>query len=558
MKITSSIRNHAVGAIFICLPFPALADSLSSLPIKWQQRLQTIVEANLTGADSKAQVEIGNMRETVSQLLNKADSSHAELAEAYGRLASIYHVNDFESAAQISYQNAMALAPKEFRWIYYAAHLENQSGRPAAAIKLYQQANRLKPDYLPLQLQLGDCWLKQGKVGMAAKILTALTDKPDLKAKALFQLAQIDLMKRDYPAAIEKLQLVLTLEPDATATHYPLAQALRGMKKHDQARKHLSLSGKQQPDYIDPMLRDLESLKQGPRRYFKLALQSVRQQDYATAAASFAEGLELEPSNLNARVSYARSLFLSDNRKASQQQLEKVLKLDPDHVLALFLSAILLESNGEIQAAKSRYQQTLKSNPSHYGAHFNLANQHYRDSEFEKASHHYSEALKANTDIPPARINRLLALKKSGIKDDDILKQLEKLQARYPSQPQLRYLLIRLLAFSDLPEVRDIERASQMVNQLVLEMLIPPHLDLQSRIAAASGKFKLAAEIQQEIIPALFWMGDEADKKGRETLEAYRNNKAPKALWFEDDWLLRPPVTQTRMMFKEYPAAAPY
>ena len=56
-------------------------------------------------------------------------TTDAALSEAYGNLAQRYHAYSLNSAARECYQNAGALAPKDFRWVYLLARLDQQDGR---------------------------------------------------------------------------------------------------------------------------------------------------------------------------------------------------------------------------------------------------------------------------------------------------------------------------------------------------------------------------------------------------------------------------------------------
>jgi tetratricopeptide (TPR) repeat protein len=375
---------------------------------------------------------------------------------------------------------------------------------------------------------------------------------------ALYQLAQLDLLQRRYATAVERLEAVLQLDPRADQAHYPLALALRAQGEDARARQQLALQGKRLPEVIDPLIRDLESLNQGARQYFAEALQASRKQAFTAAAQAFALGLEIEPDNLNARVSYARALLLAGQQDQAAQQLQRVLQQSPGHTLALFLSAILLEDKGNISQAMTRYQQVLEQEPSHYGAHYCLANRFYQAGGFSPAARHYASALASNPEIPPARLYELLALKQSGHGDAEIRRHLEALIATHPDQQILHYALIRLLVLSKDPQVRDLEQARQGVNELVQQAFIPPHVELQALVAAALGHYEQAVSLQQQVLPGLLWLGTDAHEQAERVLAAYQRNELPQQAWFRDQRLLLPPRTDVRLLFREYPSATPY
>lgn len=541
-----------------CLPAYGLADRLVTPPEPWRGQLQAIPEADLSGAEPYARTAIRKQRQQVDGLLAKGDTQQQTLAEAYGRLGALYQVHGLPGAAQGCYENAMALDPKAFRWFYYAGYLAARSGRHREAIRLYQAARELRPHYPALPLRLAESLLELGRLDQAEQALQPLTERAGVRAQALYDLAQIDLLRHRYEQAATHLQEVLRLDPQADRTYYPLARALRTLGRNEQARTALAKRGKRKPQIDDPMIHDLEGLNQGARRRFAKGLEATRKQEFAAAAKAFGEGLEIEPQNIHARISYARALFLSDQPKRAAEELERVLKQAPKQGLALFLSAILLERDGRLQQAEQRYRQLLRQEPDHYGAHYCLANRLYLDGRYREAAEHYQAALAANPDIPPARLYELLAMKRSGLSDREIEPRLQRLVRRYPDDLLLRYTLARLLLLSDDPKVRDEEKARQLANALVQEAFTPPHVELQARIAAALGHFQQAVELQEQLLPALQWLGGEYLDQARAALAAYRQRQLPSGDWDAETLLIHPPSTDAQLLFREYPAPAPF
>ncbi len=67
-----------------------------------------------------------------------------------------------------------------------------------------------------------------------------LTSKPD-DVDALFGLGQCELELKNYPAAVDKLQLVLKLAPTRLLAHYYLSRAYAGMGKTEDAQHEAAL-----------------------------------------------------------------------------------------------------------------------------------------------------------------------------------------------------------------------------------------------------------------------------------------------------------------------------
>jgi tetratricopeptide (TPR) repeat protein len=359
-------------------------------------------------------------------------------------------------------------------------------------------------------------------------------------------------------AATTSYRNAIELDPKADQAHYPLARAYRASGYDDLAREHLNLRGKVLPEMDDPMIRELESLNRGARRFFVAGLHASQTQDYQTAADAFAQGLEIEPENLHARVSYARALYLTDKKPQASQELNRVLQSDHEHSLGLFLSGVLHQERGDTEVAASSYQKLLKLEPKHYGAHYCLAIISYGEGDFRQAALHYEAALTNNPEIPPARLYLILASKQAGIGDANIIDRLEPWIAARPQEQILRYLLIRILTLSEDKLLRDYPRAVELVNALAQEVLIPPHVELQALVAAAVGNYDQAVELHQQILPTLVWAGAEYYRQGEITLAAYQAGHMPEIKWFEKISIVPRPAVDADLMFREYLSVTPF
>ena len=556
------VRRRTLG-LFIALctgfiPAGVCEDALSQLPEQWKNRLQQIPEADLTGAEPYARETIHETRAGLARLLSAELADSREIAEGYGSLGALYQIYGLASSAQTGYSNAMALDPENFRWVYYAGYLAAQSGQHEEAVGLFQGAARLNPEYPALGLRLGESLLELSRIDAASELLRAAAEKPGLRARALYHLAQIDLFRRRYDEAIEKLEELLRLDPNADQAHYPLARALRAKNDIEGSAQHMAARGNRLPDVDDPMIKELQSLNQGARRFFSEGLRASLQQDFSAAAAGFRHGLEIEPENSSARVSLARALYLSGEAEPAATQLEQVLAKEPEHSLARFLLGVLAADANRLDQAEENFKVVLKREPNHFGAHFCLATLRFNAADFDIAADHYRLALLANPDIPPARLFLLLALKLSGVSDSEIVGQLESLYAAHPEQQILRYRLIRLLTLSDNPAVRQPERARGLVNELVQEAFIPPHVELQALVAAAVGNFEQAAALQRQVLPVSIWMGDDVYRRAEAALAAYQRSEMPDVTWYREESMLQPPKIDAQLLFREYPTPVPY
>jgi tetratricopeptide (TPR) repeat protein len=549
------------GLLMFALPLPLPADALSQLPAAWQDRLQAVPETDVSGTERIAREAITGTRTRLADLLQSGTSDAGNLAEGYGELAALYQLFHIDSAAALCWENARTLQPADFRWTYYAGYLALSSGQTEKALELFRQARELKPDYRPLDLRMGQLWLDTDQLDKAQAALQKAAGEAGLRAAALYYLGQVDLLRHDYKTAQDHLSEALRINPQASEVHYPLAQAYRHLGKAELAREHLARFQQKTPDTDDPLVAELETVLKTSHWDFRLGMRAImEQQDYEAAIEHFKKGLEIDPDNLAARVSYARALYLGGQPDAAETQLNRVLGEDAQQILANFFLAVLWESRNKPEKAAARYQLILKLDPEHEGAYFYLANLLFHQGRFREAASQYRAALAASSEIPPARLLELVALHRVGQADSDIARELEQRVRQYPDQPELKYALIRLRSLSKDAEVRDSFQALTLANELAPKQPTPPNIEALALAAACDGQYQQAAGLQQQVIDMVNWMAPEEKIQAlKKTLAAYEKGVMPQQpIWPDDDPLLSPPPLNPVEPFRDYPAAVPF
>lgn len=550
-----------ISAIVILgLPLRVPADAVAQLPSAWTGTLTAVPEVDISGAERVAQESITATRERLTELLDAASTEAADLAIGYGRLAALYQLANIDRAAALCWENARTLQPDEFRWSYYAGYLALTQGQTDTALSRLQRAQALKPDYAPLNLRLGELWLDTDQLDKAQAALQSAAAEPGLRAAALFYLGQVDLLKRDYQAAVDHMTEVLKIDPQASGVHYPLAQAYRHLGEERLAREHLARFKVKRPDADDPLLAELNNVLQTSRKDFSRGMKAIVERDYQTAIKLFEKGLEVDPENLAARVSYARALYLDGRSDAVEKQLNSVLARDQQQVLATFLLAVLDEARGRTQQATALYRRVLALDPKHEGAHFYLGNLLFQDGAYREAAQQYQAALAANQDIPPARLLELVARHRAGETDAEIAAELEKRIKAWPDQPELKYALARLRALSKDPAVRDSVAALTLANALTSSQPSPFNIAVLALAAAADGQFDEAARVQQQLIDMFGWMAPQQEAASlKTTLAAYKRGIMPQqTVWPVGDPVLSPRPLDPAGPFKDYPAPVPF
>jgi tetratricopeptide (TPR) repeat protein len=534
-----------------------LADQLTTPPQDRAGQLQPVALPNLEGQPEDISTVLVETRAHVDALLQSA-AMDTELADAYGELGTLYQSHQLGQAAERCFTNAALLAPESFRWAYYLAWVTLQSGRNELALQRFQAAYRLDPDYPVLTLRMADAWLDLNRQDRALAAYQAVADTEGLQAAARYGLGQIALLRREYKQAVDYLTEVLALDPAATRVHYPLAQALRALGQDDAAREHLAKRGNGLPVARDPLVEELQALQSGARLHFSRAMKAVRKHDYAAAVTAFEQGLQHDPENPDARVSYARALYLAGDGDAARAELEAVLDAQPVHVTGRFLFAVLQEEAGAMDAAVGDYQRVLEQDPVHAGANFYLGNYHFRQGRDDAAAQHYARAVAADAHNVPARMLQLEALQRVPVTDVVLRQKLEDAVQQAPEQPLFTVMLTRLLCTSANPDARDPAEALRLAERLAGEQALPPYRELLALATAATGDFEQAAEIQQALLAMAVWTMPAEAARLEKGLAAYQEKRIPDA----DALTVLPPVhvppLDATAVFRDYPTARPY
>jgi tetratricopeptide (TPR) repeat protein len=553
--------RHFVLAILVLLAAPhaatAAADAAALLPGNWRDTLQPVPVPNLEGLPEVVRTTLVDARNTLDAALQNPDTPAATLASAYGDLGGLYYNHFLRQPAETCFANAVQLEPEQFRWTYYSAWLAAVSGQTPLAIRRFEKARALQPEYQPLSLRMADAWLDLDELDKADAAYRKVIDLPGLEAAASYGLGQIALLQRDYRTAIQRFERALEIDPDATRVHYPLAQALRAEQRIEEAKHHLQQRGDRLPLVEDGLVDELQAMKTGSDMFFNRAMDAIEDRDYPAAAQAFAQGLALEPENADARISYARSLYLAGNKDAARQALEQALDAQTENPLGLFLLGVLHDEEGDSAQAVAYYRRVLDIEPAHAGANFYLANHYYRQGDYPYAGRHYARTIEVDPGNVPPRMLYLAILEQSGAPDSEIRRQLERALQALPEQPVFTARLARLLAASSDPGVRNPGKALALTQALVEQQPIPPHQEELALAYAATGDFEKAIALQEQVMSFAVWsMPGEAERLAK-ALSFYRDGKLPSL-----EEIATPPLPPPQIdgvgPFRDYPAPKPY
>ena len=287
-------------------------------------------------------------------------------------------------------------------------------------------------------------------------------------------------------------------------------------------------------------------------------MKSIKRQEYAAASESFAKGLESEPDNVLARISYARTLYLIDNRNGARQALEAALALQQDNSLGLFLLGILTEEQGDAGKAADYYRRAIRHTPDHAGAHFFLANQYFRQGNYTAAAQHYASSIKGEPDNLGATIPYIATLQITHAPAARLMTELDTAVERFPEYSGFRYLQILLQAGSRDAAIHAPETALQNAQQLSDQQRLPPHQELLALACAATGDYAQATVIQEDLLAYVRQSMPAEEGRVAQALAYYQDKTLPPLDVLINYAALQAPAFNASAAFRDYPAPRPY
>ena len=364
-----------VAGVSACAPLddagatrPASRDAAGESP--HEVRPVTLPDLSRLPDSVRAQVR---ERHTALTRIDRPEAPADELGRAHGDLGHILMAAGYETAALSSLRNAQAVAPHDPRWPYYLAQFHNYRSEHARATALFERALELRPADVPTLVHLARLYVDQGRLDDAQGLFQQALDHDPRSAVALAGRGHVALARGDHAQAVELLTRALTLEPEATSLHYPLAMAYRGLGEPHNTDAHLQQRGDGKPTLSDPLMTEYDRLLESGRAYERRGWAAYQAGRWAEAAALFHKGLELEPESLALRHPRALALARMGETDAAVEELEAIVRRSPTDGLAHYSLGVIFVGRERAEEAASRFALAVRHNSNHLEAHMGLA-----------------------------------------------------------------------------------------------------------------------------------------------------------------------------------------
>lgn len=283
----------------------------------------------MSGADREAQQQIGNAYASLTATIADRGAPTADVSSAYGSLGALLMAAEFNEAAEPCLLNALGLAPGEWRWSYYLAHLYTRTGNLARSAEYFERTVALQPANVAALWWLGTVYLDLGRPADAeVQFSRALALQPGALS-AVYGLGRAALARGDYAKAVEYLERVLAMNERAVAAHYPLGLAYRGLGQLQQAEAHLARRSHMEILPIDPLLNELEGLLQSVTAHQDRGMRAAQSGNWEEAARQFRRAVESAPDNVEARLDLSTALAQTGDAGGALAQTREAVRLAP-------------------------------------------------------------------------------------------------------------------------------------------------------------------------------------------------------------------------------------
>ena len=485
--------------VAVAIRVAAQPGSSSTLPSPSRYKLVPVHLPDTTKLEPEVRDQLNSLQASLSAVLKDPSASQSTLAEAYGAVGQTYHAYMLTLPAGECYVNASLLEPKDFRWVYLLGRIAQREDLVDPAISQLVAARALRPDYVPIHVNLGNVLLQLNRLEEAVTSFKAALALDKTNAAALYGLGQVALSQHCYAAAVSFFEQALQRVPEANKIHYSLAMAYRGLGDLAQAKAHLAQQGTVGVRVVDPLVDQLPELVAGERVHLirgRMAFDAKRFQD---AAAEFRKAIAKKSDSVSAHLNLGNSLVQLNDLPAAATEFETVLRLDPKNVNARFNLAVLLAKEDKHEQAIGHLQSLLKVNPNDVAARLFLAQELLKLQRRSEALNEFAQVSRADPDNEEALLQEVILLQDQK-QDKQALERLTESYAQYPARTQTAATLAYLFAASPQYNLRSGERALELAQNIFKQTGLAQHGALLVTALAELGRCNEAADWQRKMI----------------------------------------------------------
>jgi protein O-GlcNAc transferase len=339
------------------------------------------------------------------------------------------------------YEQALVINPDYAEAHNNLGNTFKEVGQLGDSVKCFEQALAIKPDYAEAYYNLANTLKELDQLGAAIRIYEkALAINPN-NAEAHSNLGLTFHELDQFDAAVKSYEQALLINPDFAAAHNNLGLTFKELGQLDAAVKSYEQALAIKANYSEAhnnlgnALKELGQLDAAVKSYYKAlainlgfaeahsnlgnAFKELGQLD--AAVKSYEQALVIKPDYAEAHNNLGIALKELGQLYAAIESYEQALVIKPDYAEAKNNLGNALSNLGQLDAAVKSYEQALVIKPDYAEAKNNLGNAFGNLGQLDGAVKSYEQALAIKPDYAEAHSNRLLLFNYSSNYDSDFL-----------------------------------------------------------------------------------------------------------------------------------------
>ncbi|MGD9201878.1 MAG: tetratricopeptide repeat protein, partial [Chitinispirillia bacterium] len=356
-------------------------------------------------------------------------------------LAELYEKQNAESSAINQYSNNITLYPDDLRNYKKLSQYYEKTKNYNQAVKILTKAVKIPSAPPAVTKKLAEVLVLQKKVTQAALEYEKYVKKVTNDYDAWYSLGSIYYSLKKYKNAIIPFEKVLQLKPSSKPTLYklgnsyiranqiekavkPLEKALELSENDMKVLKLLTLCYTHKKDtasLISAVQKQADISRNDFQLHFKLGELLLKNNKNEQAIQSFEKAHKLKPKDISTHLNLITLYTKVKNKKKMISHIDQVLRFAPKNADIHYKKALFHVGNNDIVNAKASFKKTIQLKPNHHVAHFKYAELLEKERNYKTANSHYYKAVQYNEKnveylIALARTSEIIGKKSFAVK----------------------------------------------------------------------------------------------------------------------------------------------
>lgn len=468
------------------------------------------------------------------------------LAQAYARLARVYHTYQFKEAALVCYLNLDRIQPGIYPCQYAIGWIHHSQGRFDQALRHLIEAKKIAEGLedtppsvrVAMNCLIGDASLKLEKLPEAMKTFKEAVELDPQSAYAWHGMGLVYSIEENPSRAIECLDRAIKLQPHASVGRVLLAREYRKAGLAERAAEILPGLDKHRPipfGFYDPIIsRDVAPLNRSAAAVHSRALAAKQQGNIHLSVELFTKAIELNPRFTSAKANLANACLTLNRLEEAETLARQVLEAQPDNASFHDLLGVSLFKRGKFDKALRAFQTAQQLEPGQ-GAHaYWIGAVLSWQGNYREAFAMFDMAAKLDDANANPRIGAAVMKARLG-RVPEAMERLRRCVELFPGSVQAKVNLAQFLSANPNSTRRDGERALALVRPVFEQTKSVVAAVSVAMAHAAAGDFAKSIGAQQWAIDHAAEQGYAADLPWlKRNLQLYVDGKPCREPWNMD------------------------